>query len=188
MIFRRITILISMACLASGVVWAADQPKVRIETTAGDFVVELNESRAPLSVQNFLQYVQSGFYEGTIFHRVMSGFVIQGGGYNAKLEAKATQDAIPNESRNGLSNVRMSIAMARTSDPHSADSQFYINLVDNLSLDATPDSWGYTVFGRVVDGMDVVDDIGGRPTGPQGGMQDVPAAPVIIEKTVLISQ
>ena len=115
-----------------------------------------------------MQYVEEGFYTGTIFHRVINGFVIQGGGYTAELEAKPTREPVPNESGNGLSNRRLTIAMARTSEPHSADSQFYINLADNLELDPKPTRWGYAVFGQIVEGVDVVDDIGYRPTGPAG--------------------
>lgn len=166
---------------------AAGFPQVRIETTAGTFTVELDEGRAPLTVANFLQYVRDGFYEGTIFHRVMDGFVIQGGGYTPDLEAKATRPPIPNESGNGLQNRRLTIAMARTNDPHSADSQFYINLQDNTTLDPIPTRWGYAVFGQVIEGFDVVDDIGHRATSPKGNFQNLPAAPVIIERAVIVS-
>lgn len=167
--------------------FAADFPKIRFETTAGDFVIELDATRAPLTAANFVQYVEEGFYTGTIFHRVINGFVIQGGGYTAELEAKPTREPVPNESGNGLSNRRLTIAMARTSEPHSADSQFYINLADNLELDPKPTRWGYAVFGQIVEGVDVVDDIGYRPTGPQGAFQNLPAAPVIVERAVLVT-
>ena len=172
----------------SGPAWAADYPQVRIETTAGTFVVELDRKRAPLTVENFIQYVNDGFYAGTIFHRVINSFVIQGGGYTANHEARRTQPPIPNESGNGLSNNRMTIAMARTSDPHTADSQFYINLADNEALDPKPTRWGYTVFGRVIEGSDVVDDIGHRATTAEGEFTNLPAVPVIIEKMALISE
>jgi cyclophilin family peptidyl-prolyl cis-trans isomerase len=164
----------------------ADFPKVKFETTAGDFVVELDDARAPLTVANFLQYVNDGFYDDTIFHRVVSGFVVQGGGYTADLTAKPTRESIPNESGNGLSNRRLTIAMARTGEPHSADSQFYINLADNVALDPKPTRWGYAVFGRVVEGSNVVDDVGYRPTSPQGQFQNLPAAPVIVEKAYVM--
>ncbi|HHQ14985.1 MAG TPA: peptidyl-prolyl cis-trans isomerase [Chromatiales bacterium] len=165
---------------------AADYPRVRIETTAGNFTVELNDERAPLTVANFLRYVKDGYYKGTIFHRIVNGFVVQGGGYTVDLKPKKARDPIPNESGNGLSNRRMTIAMARTSKPHTADSQFYINLADNLDLDPKPTRWGYAVFGEVVEGSEVIDDIGYRPTSPQGSFEALPAAPVIIEKVVLL--
>jgi cyclophilin family peptidyl-prolyl cis-trans isomerase len=166
---------------------AADFPQIRIETTAGAFTVELDDSRAPLTVKNFVQYVKDGFYEGTIFHRVIAGFVVQGGGLSVDMQPKPARPSIPNESGNGLANVRGSIAMARTNDPHSADAQFYINLADNVALDPKPTRWGYAVFGEVIEGMDVVDDIGHRATSPQKGMENVPASPVIIQRMVLLS-
>ncbi len=165
----------------------ADAKRVKFETTAGDFIVQLDETRAPLTAANFLQYVKDDFYTGTIFHRVVGGFVIQGGGYTAKLEAKPTRDPVPNESGNGLSNRRLTVAMARTGDPHTADSQFYINLADNLELDPKPTRWGYAVFGEIVEGSAVVDDIGYRPTSPKDQFQNLPAAPVIIERAVLLN-
>ncbi|UCG71303.1 MAG: peptidylprolyl isomerase [Chromatiales bacterium] len=166
---------------------AADYPQVRFETTAGNFVIELDDDRAPLTVENFLQYVNDGFYEGTVFHRIIANFVIQGGGYTVELAAKPTRDGVPNESGNGLQNRRMTVAMARTNAPHSADSQFYINLADNVDLDPKPTRWGYTVFGRVIEGTEVIDEIGYRPTQPKEPFQNYPAAPVIIEKTVLLT-
>ena len=169
--------------------WGQDNPypRVLIETTAGSITVELNPTRAPLSVKNFLEYVDSGFYEGTIFHRVVAGFVIQGGGYTTDLKLKPTRPNISNESGNGLSNLRGTVAMARTGEPHSADSQFFVNLVNNDRLDPMPTRWGYAVFGEIVEGMDVVDDIGYRATGPAGPFaKDVPAAPIIIEKVSLL--
>ena len=173
---------------SAGLAGAQEYPLVRVKTTAGVFVVELDHSRAPLTVENFLQYVNDGFYDGTIFHRVVNSFVIQGGGYTVDHEAKPTQPSIPNESGNGLSNQRMTIAMARTNHPHSADSQFYINLADNIALDPKPTRWGYTVFGRVIEGMDIVDDIGHRATSPKGQFQNLPAAPVIIENMSVASE
>lgn len=181
----RISILGAALLACSGIAAAGDFPKARIETTAGSFTVQLDDERAPLSVANFLQYVESDFYTGTIFHRVVSGFVIQGGGFDADLESRKTGESIPNESGNGLSNRRMTIAMARTADPHSADSQFYINLADNTGLDPKPTRWGYAVFGEVISGADVVDDIGHRATSPKGSFQNLPAAPVIIERIVI---
>lgn len=178
------------SCLLSlsvSVAAAAEYPQVVIETTAGSFVVELDDSRAPLSTANFLKYVESGFYNGTIFHRVVPNFVIQGGGYTPDLNLKTTSDTVPNESGNGMSNARGTIAMARTSEPHSADSQFYINIADNGALDPKATRWGYAVFGRVIAGMlETVDEIAVRPTGPAedaegNAMENVPGSPVIIE-------
>ncbi len=179
---------LSVIWLAFGAatVAAADYPKVRIETTAGDFLVELDDARAPLTVKNFLQYVDEGYYEGTIFHRVVTGFVIQGGGFTADMETKPPREPIPNESGNGLSNLRLTVSMARTSEPHSADSQFYVNLADNVALDPKATRWGYAVFGVVTEGIEVVDDIGHRPTTSQGGFQNIPVAPVIIERVVVV--
>ena len=164
----------------------AEPAQVKIETSVGDFVLQLDESRAPLTVANFLQYVTDGFYAGTIFHRVVNGFVIQGGGYTRDRTQRPPRPPVVNGSGNGLSNRRGSVAMARTGEPHSADSQFYINLADNLALDSKPTRWGYAVFGEVVQGLDVVDEIGHRATGSKGGMQDVPAEPVVIRKVSIL--
>lgn len=158
-------------------------PDVAMETTLGTFVVQLDRKRAPLTVENFLHYVNMGFYNGTLFHRVVPGFVIQGGGYTTAYVPKKTLAPIPNESGNGLENLRGTIAMARDAAPHSADTQFYINLVDNRKLDPRPDRWGYAVFGKVVQGMDVVDRIATVPTGKLGPFdQDAPLTPVVIRK------
>lgn len=159
---------------------------VKVETSAGAFVLQMDAERAPLSVANFLQYVRDGFYDGTIFHRVVNGFVIQGGGYTANMEPKPPRPAIANEAGNGLTNRRGSVAMARTGDPHSADAQFYINLADNLALDPKPTRWGYAVFGEVVEGLDVVDKIGHQVTGSKDGMQDVPVEAVVIRKVTVL--
>ena len=180
------TLLLSVLIFAAGVTGAADFPRVRVETTAGVFVVELDRGRAPLTVENFLQYVTDGYYEGTIFHRVISNFVVQGGGYTANLEPKATQPAIPNESGNGLTNERLTIAMARGNDPHTADSQFYINLADNVALDPKATRWGYAVFGRVITGFDIIDDIGHRATVSKASFTNLPDVPVIIEKMSVV--
>lgn len=161
---------------------AADPVLVQFETSAGAFIVQLDPERAPLSVENFLKYVNEGFYTGTIFHRVVSGFVIQGGGYTGDLKLKPPHPGVPNEAGNGLSNRRGTIAMARTGAPHSADSQFYINLADNVPLDPKPTRWGYAVFGEVIQGMEVIDDIGHRLTGVKDGMAEVPVEPVVIQK------
>ncbi len=182
-------LLVAMALFAAGTTStsAAGTARVRIETSAGNIVVQLEPERAPLSVANFLRYAREGFYEGTIFHRVVSGFVIQGGGYDEQLALRSPRPGIPNESGNGLVNRRGTIAMARTAEPHSADAQFYINLADNLVLDPKPTRWGYAVFGEVVEGLEVVDEIGHQATAARGEMPDVPVKPVVIRKVVVLS-
>jgi cyclophilin family peptidyl-prolyl cis-trans isomerase len=169
----------------------AVNPRVLIKTSLGDITVELNAEKAPKSVENFLQYAKDGFYNGTIFHRVIDNFMIQGGGFTPDLRQKPTRPSIPNEAKNGLSNKRGTIAMARTPDPNSATAQFFINLVDNRNLDFVSDeraeTWGYAVFGQVVSGMDVVDKIKAVPTGPKGPFRsDVPTADVVIEKVEIL--
>lgn len=166
-------------------------PKVLIKTSLGDITVELNAEKAPKSVENFLQYARDGFYNGTIFHRVIDNFMVQGGGFTPDLRQKPTRPSIQNEAKNGLSNKRGTIAMARTPDPNSATAQFFINLVDNRNLDFVsderPETWGYAVFGKVVEGMDVVDKIKAVPTGPKGPFRsDVPTADVVIEKVEIL--
>jgi cyclophilin family peptidyl-prolyl cis-trans isomerase len=169
-------------CPVGNPVMVEGNPKVRLTTSQGDIVLELDKDAAPMSVDNFLQYVNEGFYDGTLFHRVIPGFVIQGGGYLPGLEEKAvTHDPIMNESMNGLANVRGSVAMARTDAPNSATSQFYINLADNASLDATFTQMGYAVFGTVVEGMDVVDKIVQVATEERNEMADVPVEDVVIQ-------
>ncbi len=155
-------------------------PRVRLSTSFGDIVVELNETKAPKTVQNFLRYVDDNFYDGTIFHRVIPGFVVQGGGFTPGLNQKNTRDPIKSEADNGLKNTRGTIAMARTSAPDSATSQFYFNLADNTQLDHTDTNAGYTVFGRVLEGMDVVDRIAAVPTETRQGFQDVPKQDILI--------
>lgn len=165
-----------------------DLPAVVIETTMGTIILELYPDEAPVTVANFLTYVEKGFYTGLIFHRVMPGFVVQGGGLTKSLRKRATLPPIVNESDNGLSNKRGTVAMAREADPNSARSQFYFNLADNPSLDLKgprAGDWGYTVFGRVREGMDVVDAISLVPTGVVGGMADVPLETVMIRRVTL---
>jgi len=155
---------------------------VLIKTTVGDITVELNQEKAPKSVANFLAYVDDKFYDDTIFHRVIQGFMIQGGGFSKTMDKKDTKPPIENEASNGLTNDRGTLAMARTSNPNSATSQFFINVVDNGGLDRPrPDGHGYAVFAKVVDGMDVVDKIKAVPTGIRNGMRDVPVEPIVIE-------
>lgn len=158
---------------------------IKLHTNHGTISLELDAEKAPKTVENFLRYARDGFYDGTIFHRVIDNFMIQGGGLTAGMTPKATHDPIENEADNGLKNERGTIAMARTMDPHSASSQFFINVADNQFLNhraPTPDGWGYCVFGRVVDGMDVVDEIRKVATTTQGMHQDVPAEDVVLEK------
>ena len=161
--------------------------KVIVHTSQGDITIELYPDKAPKSVDNFLQYVKDGFYSGTVFHRVIAGFMIQGGGFTKDLQLKRTRAPIHNEANNGLSNLKYTVAMARTGDPHSAAAQFFINLVDNKRLDFTADTngltWGYTVFGKVIKGQDVVDKIAATPTGASGPLpSDVPTTPITIDK------
>ncbi|MBA4175942.1 MAG: peptidylprolyl isomerase [Leptothrix sp. (in: Bacteria)] len=159
--------------------------KVRLATSEGDIVLELNAEKAPKTVENFLQYVRAGHYDGLIFHRVIEGFMVQAGGYKADLSEKPTRKPIPLESRNGLSNLRGSIAMARTNVPDSATSQFFINVNDNPRLDAAEGRDGYAVFGKVSEGMDVVDKIRVVPTRAQGPHQNLPVTAVTIRKATV---
>ena len=161
--------------------------RVLLATSEGEIVIELDAKRAPKSVDNFLRYVKDGHYDGTVFHRVIDGFMIQGGGMTPDLKEKPMRAPIPLEAGNGLSNVRGSVAMARTMVPDSATAQFYINVADNLALDAANarDGRGYAVFGKVLRGMEVVDRIRATPTGDKGGYQNVPLAPVTIKKATL---
>jgi cyclophilin family peptidyl-prolyl cis-trans isomerase len=164
---------------------AQAETPVTIATNYGDIELVLDETQAPITVANFVAYAQSGFYDGTIFHRVIPGFMIQGGGFNADMSQKKTQATIENEAKNGLSNVTGSIAMARTNSPHSASSQFFINHADNLFLDQQGDKWGYAVFGKVVSGMDVINSIAQVSTGRKGPYSDVPTAPIVINSVTV---
>ena len=168
---------------------AADQAtQVRVSTNMGDFVIEVLPDRAPLTVANFLRYVKEGYYSGTLVHRVVANFVIQGGGHSASdLKLKPVHDPVNNESGNGLQNKRGMVGLARGEAPHSGNAQIYVNLVDNPDLDPLPTRWGYTVFGHVVQGMDVVDRIGVTPTGASGPFKsDTPLKPVIIQKIEIL--
>jgi len=164
--------------------------KVRLATSQGDITIELDADKAPKTVENFVQYVKAGHYNGTVFHRVIDGFMVQGGGMGVDMAEKSTRAPIPLESKNGLSNVRGSIAMARTGVPDSATAQFFINVNDNLRLDAAnaPDGNGYAVFGKVIEGMDVVDRIKAVAVGNQGMHQNVPLQPIVINKATLLEK
>ncbi len=167
-------------------------PKVLLHTSMGDITLELYPDKAPATVDNFLRYVKEGFYNGTIFHRVINNFMVQGGGWTRNLHRKRTHAPIHNEANNGLSNLRGTVAMARTADPNSAAAEFFVNVVDNKRLDYVADangvvSWGYCVFGKVISGMDVVDKIKAVETGPQGPFRsDVPKTPIVIEKASIV--
>ena len=165
-------------------------PRVSLETSEGTIVLELLSEKAPVTVKNFLEYVKSGYFDGTIFHRVIPGFMIQGGGLGPDMDTKPSKNPpITNEADNGLKNDRGTVAMARTQDPHSATSQFFINLVDNTFLNHTgknPSGWGYAVFGKVVEGMDVVDAVAKTPTGSRGPYQDVPKKTILIQEAKVL--
>jgi len=169
---------------------AAANPKVALDTSKGKIVIELYADKAPKTVKNFLTYVKAGHYNGTIFHRVIPGFMIQGGGFTPDMTEKKTRPPIPNEADNGLQNQRGTLAMARTPDPNSASAQFFINVANNGSLNfrsKTPEGWGYAVFGNVVEGMDVADAIVAVPTTTKGPYGDVPVQPIVIRKATVVS-
>lgn len=179
-------LLVFAAAIAAAVSPAARAAEVVMTTTLGEMTIELFPDRAPETVANFRAYVESGFFEGTIFHRVIPDFVIQGGGFTPEMRQKETRPPIKNEAENGLKNLKYTLSMARTSDPHSATSQFFINLKDNAFLDygTAQDGWGYAVFAKVTAGTEVVDQIAAGATGRRGGHADVPVEPVVIERAV----
>jgi cyclophilin family peptidyl-prolyl cis-trans isomerase len=178
------SLLLSVACRA-----AEQTTQVRVTTNMGEFVIEVRNDRAPLTAANFLRYVREGFYTNTVLHRVVANFVIQGGGHDAtSFQLKPTHENVFNESGNGLQNKRGTVGLARGESPHSGNAQFYVNLVDNPDLDPVSTRWGYTVFGRVVQGMDVIEHIGETPTGSMGPFKsDSPLKPVVIQKMEIIS-
>lgn len=187
---RRYGLLLALSLAGLGLMstasWAQSTPKVRMNTSMGDIVLELYPDKAPKTVENFLQYVGDKHYDGTVFHRVMDGFMIQGGGFTADMQQKPTRAPVPLEATNGLMNDRGTIAMARTGNPNSATAQFFINVVNNTMLNApNPDGYGYTVFGKVIQGMDTVDKIKGVATGNKGMHQNVPLNNVTILKATL---
>ncbi len=184
-ILLAVLILAIIAGTSMGQESAVSNPQVVMETSKGDIVLELYLDKAPLTVKNFLDYIDAGFYSGTVFHRVIPGFMLQGGGFSRDMQKKSTLMSVKNEAFNGLKNDRGTIAMARTQDPHSASSQFFINTVDNAFLNyksQTTAGWGYAVFGKVIKGMEVVDAISKVQTGTQGRFRDVPKTPVEIIK------
>jgi len=184
---KRILISIMMVVTVASAAIAGDNPRVEMDTVKGKIILELAADKAPKTVENFLAYVDAGFYNGTIFHRVIPNFMIQGGGFTADMEQKEARAPIDNEADNGLRNERGTIAMARTSNPHSATAQFFINTKNNDFLNhkgKSPQGWGYAVFGRVAEGMEVVAAISGVKTGTRGPFSDVPTEPVVIRKVV----
>jgi len=187
---RRVATVCMLAALAAASALPAhaqSTPRVKFQTSQGDFVVELQADKAPKTVENFLRYVADKHYEGTIFHRVIDGFMVQGGGFTPAMVQKPTRPPIPLEANNGLKNDIGTIAMARTGNPNSATSQFFINVANNTGLNAPqPDGYGYAVFGKVVSGMDVIDKIRQSPTSNQGGFQNVPSAPISINSVNLL--
>ena len=190
MSFSIAFLIFLFAILGSSSAEAAGPTRVMLDTNKGNIVLELYPDKAPKTVANFLQYVKSGHYNGTVFHRVIPGFMAQGGGFTADMTQKPTKAPVQNEADNGLKNERGTIAMARTSDPHSASSQFFINVSNNRPLDhtgKTSQGWGYAVFGKVVEGMDVVDAIVGVRTTRKGPHGDVPVEPIVIEKATVVT-
>jgi peptidyl-prolyl cis-trans isomerase A (cyclophilin A) len=188
-VLRSTALLAFSLALAGPVLAQGAAPRVKLTTTAGDIVLELAPDKAPKTVANFLQYVRDRHYDGTVFHRVIDGFMIQGGGYTADFKEKATRAPVPLEAGNGLKNERYTVAMARTSNPDSATSQFFINVKDNANLDApNPDGHGYTVFGKVVSGAEVVDKIRAVRTAGQGRMQNVPVEPITIQSATIVAK
>ena len=184
--FRSLYLALCLLLATTAGTSLAADPQVVIKTSEGDITLQLFADKAPVTVENFLGYVDAGFYNGTIFHRVIRDFMIQGGGFLPNMTEKETGDPIVNESRNRLHNERGTIAMARTSDPDSATSQFFINQRNNLRLDWAPGRQGYTVFGQVILGMDIVDFIAGAPTGRNGRFSDVPKTPIVINEIVRV--
>ena len=190
---KQLALIIGLILLILGIIWLVpllEKEKeikvVTFETTMGSIVIELFEDDAPITTKNFLDYANSGFYDGTLFHRVIPGFVIQGGGLETGMKDKSGNPSIENEANNGQKNLKWSLSMARTSDPHSATSQFFINLENNPNLDhtsETPQGWGYAVFGTVIEGFETVEAIAAVATGSSGGHQDVPLEDITVQKT-----
>lgn len=197
--FKRLMLLAAIALIHGGCQSESEEPTkqernvvmILMKTSKGDIKLELDADKAPKTVENFLSYVESGHYDGTIFHRVIDGFMIQGGGFDARMNQKPAPRTVENEATNGLSNAVGTIAMARTPDPHSASAQFFINVNNNAALDfqsMTRQGWGYCVFGKVVAGMDVVNAIKGVRTGSVGSFDDVPLEPIVIESVSVVGK
>jgi peptidyl-prolyl cis-trans isomerase A (cyclophilin A) len=185
-ISRRMAISLAAALAMGTAAFAETAPQVKFQTSVGDFTLELYPEKAPKTVENFLQYVKDKHYDGTIFHRVIGNFMVQGGGFTPDMNQKATREPIPLEAKNGLKNDRGTIAMARTGNPNSATAQFFINVVDNAGLNApSPDGYGYAVFGKVTSGMETIDKIRAVPTGNKGMFQNVPNTPILINSATL---
>jgi peptidyl-prolyl cis-trans isomerase B (cyclophilin B) len=188
-IFFMLLLLTSTHSFSTEKIMSETQTKVKLTTTLGEIIIQLNTEKAPLSSANFLTYVNEGFYNGTIFHRVIPDFMAQGGGFDTSFNQKAVHAPIKNEANNGLTNTRGTLAMARTNDPNSATAQFFINYKDNTFLNHTSQTssgWGYAVFGEVIEGMDIVDAMAKQPTSNRGGHQDVPKTDIIIEKAEVV--
>ena len=186
---RRKALVLAASVAFASAVSAQTLPRVKLATSAGDIVLELAPDKAPKTVANFLQYVADKHYNGTVFHRVIDGFMVQGGGYTADMKEKPTRAPVPLEAGNGLKNDTYTVAMARTNDPNSATSQFFINVKNNAMLDApNPDGHGYTVFGKVVSGKEVVDKIRAVQTGNKGRMQNVPLEPIVIQSATVVAK
>jgi peptidyl-prolyl cis-trans isomerase B (cyclophilin B) len=188
-IFFMLLLLTSTHSFSTEKIMSETQTKVKLTTTLGEIIIQLNTEKAPLSSANFLTYVNEGFYNGTIFHRVIPDFMAQGGGFDTSFNQKAVHAPIKNEANNGLTNTRGTLAMARTNDPNSATAQFFINYKDNTFLNHTSQTssgWGYAVFGEVIEGMDIVDAMAKQPTSNRGGHQDVPKTDIVIEKAEVV--
>ncbi|WP_156481079.1 peptidylprolyl isomerase [Variovorax sp. PAMC 28711] len=186
---RRSAVLLVASFALCATVWAQSAPRVKLATSAGDIVLELDPAKAPKTVENFLQYVKDKHYDGTVFHRVIDNFMVQGGGFTADMQQRPTRAPIALEAGNGLKNDKYTVAMARTGNPNSATSQFFINVKNNDMLNApNPDGYGYTVFGKVVAGTDVVDKIRAARTAVKGGMQDVPVDTITIQSATVVAK
>ena len=186
-----LALLVSVTVIASPAWAKGNNPMIQLETSMGNIILELDAENAPKSSENFIKYVEEGAYDGTIFHRIIDGFMVQGGGFDENMDQRPTHEPIENEADNGLKNDKYTIAMARTADPHSATAQFFINVNDNTFLNhsaKTMQGWGYAVFGKVVDGTDVVDAIKSVPTGTSGFHENVPMEAVVIKKATLIEK
>jgi len=185
-ITRRIALIATFCSMFASGARAAEAVRVRVTTNMGAFVIQLEPDRAPLTVENFLAYVRAGHYSGTLFHRVIANFVVQGGGLDGQYQPRAARAPIANESGNGLRNTRGAVGLARAAGPHTGDAQFFVNVGDNPDLDPLPSRWGYAVFGRIVDGMDVIDRIALTPTGAMGPLKgEAPLKAVVIESVAV---